>query len=762
MAAHNADPQHVPAPTDPTLVPVAPPAAVPAEAPDAHRPEWQGGALAPPPGLASGPDAMTLLKGLQRRWWVAMGLGVLLAGGAAAAAWYFLTPKQTAVAQVHIDTTPPWIVKRNVDTPDTRNEFINYERWQAAQMKSRFVLNAARKHDEVKSLGIVRAQPDQIAWMEDEIKVDYKDGDEVLAITMLGFDAEGVKAIVNAVRDEYFKEVVEKEHKARVERKKVLEEIVGQNKTELSRMQDTLHALAKKVGTTDALVLAPQQAEMISFYNEKRRALSQVEDSLSEAKTRLKAYDEARGKDVPDSAVPAAPSPQDLEMALEADPTGHGLMLRRDQLRQRVAEWRATARDPNEPGLLADLKRLRITEDGLKQRRAEVNQAMLEALRQSVRHDADTAAVGLRTEVAALEQRRAERAAELKGLEEDKGKLGEVTTDMQRLRDEIEGEKVRLARYENDLADLSIELGPNVPQRITPYQDAMLLKTDLKKQIAATVLAPFGMLVMVCFGVAWWDCRARRIHTADEVATGLGMRVVGAVPPLPNAAQLVAAAEAEQNVHVHSLLESIDSIRTVLLRDAHVEATRVVMVTSAVGGEGKTTLASHLAGSLARAGRRTLLVDCDLRRPSVHQLFELPLQPGLSEALVGEVHIAEATLSTSVDGLWMIPAGQWDREVLQALAREGLQKVFEKLKSEYDFVVVDSHPVLPATDSLLIGQHVDAVILSVLHGVSQAPRVYAAYQRLATLGIRIFGAVVNGLPEDDIYSGSYQYATTAR
>jgi capsular exopolysaccharide synthesis family protein len=192
------------------------------------------------------------------------------------------------------------------------------------------------------------------------------------------------------------------------------------------------------------------------------------------------------------------------------------------------------------------------------------------------------------------------------------------------------------------------------------------------------------------------------------------------------------------------------------LRQANVEATRVILVTSAVSGEGKTTLASHLATSLARAGRKTLLIDCDLRRPAAHQLFELPLQPGLSEALLGEVHIAEATRATAVDGLWMIPAGQWDREVMHALARDGVEEIFEKLKSEYDFIVVDSHPVLPANDSLLVAQHVDAVLLSVLRDVSQAPRVYAACQRLATLGIRVLGAVVNGTKPEDCYAG-YQY-----
>jgi polysaccharide biosynthesis transport protein len=187
----------------------------------------------------------------------------------------------------------------------------------------------------------------------------------------------------------------------------------------------------------------------------------------------------------------------------------------------------------------------------------------------------------------------------------------------------------------------------------------------------------------------------------------------------------------------------------------------VVMVTSAVGGEGKTTLASHLAGSLARAGRRTLLIDCDLRRPAAHQLFELPLQPGLSEALLGEVHVAEATLATAVDGLWLMPAGQWDREVIQSLAREGLRQIFDKLRHDYDFIVIDSHPVLPATDSLLIGQHVDAVLLSVMREVSQAPKVYAACQRLNALGIRVLGAVVSGVGGDDVYAHGGQYAATA-
>jgi Mrp family chromosome partitioning ATPase len=143
-------------------------------------------------------------------------------------------------------------------------------------------------------------------------------------------------------------------------------------------------------------------------------------------------------------------------------------------------------------------------------------------------------------------------------------------------------------------------------------------------------------------------------------------------------------------------------------------------------------------------------LDCDLRRPAAHQVFEQTLQPGFSEALLGEVELPDAVRPTTSDeNLWLLPAGQWDREVLQELARDQSESIFERLRQEFDFVVVDSHPVLPAADSLLIGQHVDAVIVSVLRQVSQGPRVYEACQRLATLGIRIFGAVVNGMPSED-------------
>jgi capsular exopolysaccharide synthesis family protein len=164
-----------------------------------------------------------------------------------------------------------------------------------------------------------------------------------------------------------------------------------------------------------------------------------------------------------------------------------------------------------------------------------------------------------------------------------------------------------------------------------------------------------------------------------------------------------------------------------------------------------------LAASLARAGRRTLLLDSDLRNPSLHRLFDMTRGPGLSEVLRGDTDLPGAIRETPIPNLWLISAGQSDPVALQTLALENMRQVFDQLRPQYEFILVDSCPVLPVADSLLVGQHVDAVIFSLLREISRMPRVYAAYQRLAMLGVRILGAVVNGTQQDRYGNTGYNY-----
>jgi capsular exopolysaccharide synthesis family protein len=224
---------------------------------------------------------------------------------------------------------------------------------------------------------------------------------------------------------------------------------------------------------------------------------------------------------------------------------------------------------------------------------------------------------------------------------------------------------------------------------------------------------------------------------------------------------LLGRATGTQNIHWQNrLTESVDGIRTTLLSAARFEGLSKVMVTSAVGGEGKTLLSCHLAVSLARAGCKTLLIDGDLRRPSVHKLFNMPLGQGLSELLRGEVEPDAVTNPGPLEGLSVITAGQSDSQAIQSLARGRIGELLQQFSESYEFVVIDSAPVLPVADAQLIGQHVDGVVVSVMRDVSRLPAVYAACERLGLLRIRILGAVVNGM-QGNAYQSLYYNTPSA-
>jgi Mrp family chromosome partitioning ATPase len=113
---------------------------------------------------------------------------------------------------------------------------------------------------------------------------------------------------------------------------------------------------------------------------------------------------------------------------------------------------------------------------------------------------------------------------------------------------------------------------------------------------------------------------------------------------------------------------------------------------------------------------------------------------------------------TPIRGLWLLPAGEWNQKTAEALAEKGVGAVLEPLKQQFDFIVIDSSPVLAVVDALLIGQSADAVLLSILREVSRMPAIQAAYQRLHALGIRMLGCVVNGTAANDqVYGGAYGY-----
>jgi capsular exopolysaccharide synthesis family protein len=706
-----------------------------------------------PPALTKGPDMSALLQALGRRWLLAAFLGILLAGGVGAAVWFFLPIRHTAYSQLRIAGTPPWLVVRNADTSEGRGEFLTYLRTQAAWIKNYFVLGAALQREDVKNLQMVREQPEPLTWLTEELKVDFQEGSEIMTVSMIGNDPGEVVTLVKAVTQTYLDKIVNMEREGRRARLAELNDIYDKSVEKLRAQRNAQRKLAESLGTSDSQALTQKQVNLLGLFGEKQRLHSQVQTDLMKARARVESY-LAREKAITEPML----SPAILNEALEADLTGKQLLFRINQLQDLVSEYQHSALRDDEPSLKKAQALLEETKKSLEVRRTELRPDVLERLRQRNQNDSQAALAEIQTHVASLIEQEKKLKDEVEALGKEADKVGTSSTELEMLRAEVQRDDKVATRVGDELDVLKIEL--RSPPRVTLNQEAAIQKKDIKRFVLALVMGPVLALVGVCLSIAWLEFRKRRIQSSDEVMRGLGMRVVGAVPALPVLVRSRPNA-ANQSAAGNTLLESIDGIRTVLLRDASVQETRVIMVTSAVSGEGKTTLASHLAGSLARSGRRTLLIDCDLRHPAVHQLFELPLSPGFSEAVLGEMHAVEVIRPTTIKGLSVITAGQWDREVMQIMTREEVVGIFEKLKAEYEFIVMDSHPILAATDGLVVGQYADAVLLSLLRDVSQTPQVYAACQRLATLGIRVLGAVVNGTKRDDLLGGCSPAVTPA-
>ncbi len=701
----------------------------------------RGGAPALPPALSSGPDFRALMGALGRRWLLATMLGGTLAAVAGGAAWFLLSAKYTAFGQLKIASTTPYIVFHNANNPDGRNDFSLYQRTQAAAIKNRYVLNAALKRDDVKQLSTVRAQAEPITWLEDELKVEVPEGSEIINVKLSGSEPSELVTLVNAVTQVYLQEVVNAERKQRSDRLAELDDIYNKSREKLRLKRDTMRKRADEAGGSDQSALTQKQLTLLTTFGELKRQHAQVRFELMRAEGRLAAF-KARGGKAEDQPIPES----EFKAAIEADPTMTSLRKSFIQVEDTIDRYVLAGAPRTDSSMITLQTRRESLLKKMDARMRELRPMVADRLRLKGQDDQTAHLTQLQDEIAPLAAQEKTLQKEVQALGAEADKIGTSSTEMELLRAEIKQEETVVERVGHELEALQVEL--RSPPRVSLYQEAGLQKKDNKRQLLATVMAPLVVLFGVCFCIAWMEYRARRIHSADEVVTGLGMRIVGTVPVLAASTSGQAMAGGDDG---HTLLESIDAIRTVLLRDASVQATQVIMVTSASDGEGKTTLAGYLASSLARAGRRTLLLDCDLRRPACHQLFELPLQPGFSEVLLEEIDVEAAILPTTVDDLWIIPAGQWDRAVVQALAREGVQKIFEQLKGEFDFIILDSHPVMEATDALLIGQHADAVIFSLLRGVSQMPQVYGAGQQLTALGIRVLGAVINGMAPEDVY-----------
>jgi polysaccharide biosynthesis transport protein len=293
-----------------------------------------------------------------------------------------------------------------------------------------------------------------------------------------------------------------------------------------------------------------------------------------------------------------------------------------------------------------------------------------------------------------------------------------------------------------------------------------IFEPKIKNNILFALLAGFAGSILLALLLEYFD---RTLKTSEDVEHHLHLPFLGVVPYYAttsgngNSKALAKQDETERAVERYnsyrvssmdpssSTSEAVKTLRTSLLLAFPGGPPRSMLVTSSRAGEGKTFTSSNLAVSLTELGKRVVLMDADMRNPQVHRVWNLNNKMGLSIYLASEAPIASILRPSSVERLSLITSGPSTPRPGELLASDRFLDLVKQLERDYDFLVIDSPPVLPVADSVILASCVKGVIMVVRGGATPREIVKTAKKKLSVSSGIIAGVVLNAIDLADPY-----------
>ncbi|TWT78502.1 Tyrosine-protein kinase ptk [Posidoniimonas polymericola] len=685
--------------------------------------------------MKGGMDASSMIHAFRRRWLMALGMGLLAGVLGAGVLWALFPESATAFRYFQVESSEQSIIDPSLNA--AKSDFDLFRQTQVFLIKTPSVLNSALRTGELGQLSFFDGVPvaDQAKYLGEELRVQFPQGSQVLEIRLSGAaPAEELKEIVEAVSKAYLDEVVIESKIQRQKPRDILNESYRDLDEEIKRKTDAYMALIKDSGSPLQYEFGgdPELAQFRTAINESVKKIAELESRLYDATMQY----EIMVRQYQDPSV----LDQRIEQALESDPKYQYLKQKQLSYEMYIMDLEAVQ---SNKGSSAQTRQLQKQANAISQQMNQYRQEMTAAIKQQNRTQVDPYLTGINnqmnvTRAGISQQIQAAKKQQEELLDEIRGR-SQIDTDLLARNAEIEGLKMIQSGITERIEHWDVEL--KRPDRVAEFGSVDTSENINKSErYAIAGLGGLSCLGLVAFGISYLEFRNRKLNGPDQIDQGLGIRVVGTLPSLSGRKALDPS-----HPIVAQLTESIDSVRTALMHESTTRRRQIVLVTSPSTLEGRTTVSSQLAASLARAGRRTLLIDGDMRHPALHTLFDLPLEDGLCEVLRAEVEVSDVVRPTHAEGLWVLTAGYCDADAVHALATDQVQPIFEKLRGEYDFIIIDGAPVLGLSDALLFGQHCDGALLSVLRDHTTLPKIHQSAELLRSVGIRLIGSVINGM-----------------
>ncbi len=337
--------------------------------------------------------------------------------------------------------------------------------------------------------------------------------------------------------------------------------------------------------------------------------------------------------------------------------------------------------------------------------------------------------------------------------------LQEYLTQNRLLNSELASVQQILDGFTNTLNRIQIlpESSRRTLETLTPADEGSFYGPSLAPYCLGGSLAGFLCIAVVALLIDWLD---QSFRGPNEISSTLGLPILGHVPQMNLNGRRKANSAADQVLctvtgDYRDANESYRSIRTGLYFSDTADQTRIIQVTSPAPGDGKSTLAANLSVSIAQSGRSVLLIDADLRRPRVAKLFGMTQTNGIPDVILGSIGLQAAIRRTSVEGLSVLATSMPMSNPSEVVSHQRFQDILDEARQLFDYVIIDTPPVLAVADACAVAARVDGVLLTFRLRRDTKVTSTEASSLLQSVGARVLGVVVNGVTGREGYQYGY-------
>jgi len=676
----------------------------------------------PWPGLVE-----DLLENLHRILWRRLWMVLLPVVLALSIGWVYLlraTPLYTSTSRIYVEQMGPTILERNASGAIARWDSYLYT--QAELLRSTEILSAAMKAPALADLPSFAGTAGSIGALRRGLEVEVGKRDEIINVSFTSAYPEDAAGIVTAVVDAYID--AQNKHKTSLSAGAV--KILGEERAKREKeLNDKRQQLADFELKNEDLVFGTNRDTNVIV-----RSLEQLRLILTEAEiTTLdsKAFHETckRLMDRPSRLREYAEAQRGRGGYIAAAGQVAGLQAELQRLHRERADYLLRLK-PDTPAIaalgseIAQLERqililekefanvqLGVAEEQL--RVAQERQVALDALFEQHRRDAVT----LNNQLVQYELLR---------------------SDYERTRTFCNtlDDRIRVLGVDPQVGSINVEIVEAAQRPSSPS------RPRVPKTMGLALCIGLFLGMGLALNQEWKD---KRLRSTEEISDLLELPILGVIPSMTSPNQTAVIRGQKVRIGPDSReAEAFRSLRTTIFHRAPKGKAGTILVTSATANEGKSTVVSNLAITMAYAGQRVVVVDANLRRPGQHALFSMnPNGKGLTSVVAGKMSLDEAIVPTKISNLNILTSGPAVSNPAEMIDSDSFAQVLKRLADEYDRVIVDSPAVLAVTDAQILASRCDATVLVIRAQASSRKLSVQAHHRLTNVDARILGVVVN-------------------